>query len=126
MLGLQGQNGIPGALCPAEGGVGAACGADVLGQVPVSYKLYLLICKAAAPEGGCEEPRMRVYVAKKEHSCSVNMVSREQSPRWGGPTQEMLLLCLSICPLAKPSQHLLEQCMADITQSGLSLLQGTS
>ena len=81
VLGLQGQNAIPGALCPAEGGVGAACGADVLGQVPVSYKLYLLICKAAASEGGCEEPRMRVHVAKKEHSCSVNMVSREQSPR---------------------------------------------
>ena len=57
----QGQNAIPGALCPAEGGVGAACGADVLGQVPVSYKLYLLICKAAASEGGCEEPRMRVH-----------------------------------------------------------------
>lgn len=126
MLGLQGQNGIPGTLCPAEGGVGAACGADVLGQVPISYKLYLLIFKAATTEGGCEEPRMGVHVAKKEQSCSANMVSCEQRPRSGGPTREMLLLCLSICPLAKPSQHLLEQSMADITQYGLSLLRGTS
>ena len=65
MLGLQGQDGIPGALCPAEGRAGVACGIDMLRQVPSSYKFCLLICKAAAPEGFCGEPRKGVQVERR-------------------------------------------------------------
>lgn len=112
VLGLQGQDGIPGALCPAEGRAGVACGIDMLGQVPPP---------TSSVSSSAKQPPQKVFVAsqggectwKEEHSCSANRVLCKQRPWWGGPAGK----CCSYVRLSVPQPNPPSTCWNSVWQT---------